>query len=480
MTAAVRSINPIERKAADLIAGAVTAGKPGVCDMQAEEYVLAMVLTHDMLEHVRDLMPSGEPFSSGLYRRAYDAALVVHDRVGTVDVISVATHLRDADREGDSLELFARYRNQLADLLDRVPVLTIRMLRDAATRIRSRWVQRRLGHLAITLEAKAYDRSESVEDLLSAGLTGLQELADDVTTEDEGDTQLETAKRLAVAMKGKPKGIITGMTALDDLMLGLHAKQVTLIAARTSVGKSLLAQQLCIEVAKNGHGVYYAPLEMTRESMAARGASYLGRINSRWLYLGAKLPVSEARRLPEAIEEFRRLPWFTRGQQRGTVEEIYLEAKRQKMKFAAAGKTLRVVVVDHVGLLRPPKELMAAPRSQQLGHISRALRVMADELDVHVMALVQINREGDRGDLPPLMKHLKDSGDLEQDADTIIIVHRRRLDDGTFADEPGKVILAKNRVQGETGAFAIFCEPQYMRFTPIDESRSGEDSAHVF
>lgn len=285
--------------------------------------------------------------------------------------------------------------------------------------------------------------------------------------------------------------IPTGYSTLDGhLGGGLTAGQNTILAAATSVGKSALAVCIALNAVGAGHTVGYFSLEMTRHDVAMRGGCYLAHqpadpVNPRYND-AARGPADQASaiRLRRVFEDAasRRLYIDDRGGLRvPELSERYQawcnEARRQKVARP------RLVIVDNLGNLTPDR---GGERTDETGRLSKALLAFAKRHDVALLTLHHLNRASVRDERPPRLHDLRQSGEIEQDANAVLFLHRdahfakQAMDAATSEDEHriahdrwmrtrnmAEIIIAKNR--GPLGRIILSCDMASNAFwTPQD------------
>lgn len=225
------------------------------------------------------------------------------------------------------------------------------------------------------------------------------------------------------AYQGADDGAVrSGFTALDRLVSGFYPGELTLIGGRPSMGKTAVALSIALNTARAGHGVVIASLEMNPEAMAIRA------ISEATAQAGRGVSYASIRRGSMAEEEFRHALDVSREvaempiyflprhfSDMGAMISGVRQAKR------AMGDNMRLVVVDYAQLLKS----QARTRYEQITEISIALKNMAGALNVPVIALSQLSRTVEqRGDKRPMLSDLRESGQLEQDADAVIFCYR--------------------------------------------------------
>lgn len=213
---------------------------------------------------------------------------------------------------------------------------------------------------------------------------------------------------------------------MDDLLGGARRKQLIILAARPGMGKTAVALSYSIGAAMNGHGVLYISLEMSGAELGARmvsdlcfngkgGVPFANIINQR-------LSDADYERLKRARDMSADLPMEVIDAGSLSVARLNVIIRRQVRKFAARGERLDLVVVDYLQLLSADKQKSAY---EAVSAISRALKAMAKEHDIAIMALAQLSREVEkRAGCRPQLSDLRDSGQIEQDADTVMFLLR--------------------------------------------------------
>lgn len=247
-------------------------------------------------------------------------------------------------------------------------------------------------------------------------------------------------------------GIPTGIPELDRMLGGgfKPGKQV-IIAARPSVGKSSLAEQLCINLARAGHPAAMFSQEMGKDELADRAVANIGRIALDRL-LSGQLLQHEWTRLTEAIEVMRNLPLHFDDQPALTLSDISAKARMLKRQHG-----IKLIVIDYLQLCSAGKA--TDNRHHQIEEMSRGLKNLARQLDITIVTLSQLNREVEkRTSGRPILSDLKESGAIEEDADVVILLSRYSV-----SPDGGNVIacdVPKNR-QGRVGELALRFEGMY-------------------
>lgn len=383
----------------------------------------------------------------------------------------ICSELRKADRHLDLLsvhdavqaagvgdELPASYLSFLADNAAGIRICP-ESLREYSLSIRERSSRNRLRNLGMVVQSEAEGK---------APLDVIAETRDSLgaiearTSPAEPDTlarqlarvndELELRHRLGGAIPG----ITSGWPTLDGITLGWCPGDLILVAARPSVGKTVFALNLALHAALvHRVRVGMLSLEMRAQSVLVRLLANLANVGVKSLRKGSLLD-REWAAYATAANQLRNSSMTVIHRTAG-MEEIAAEARRLKQE-----EGLGLLVIDYLGMIRPREK--AENRNIQVSEISRALKGLAIDLDVPVIALSQLNRNLERrNDDQPTLADLRDSGSLEQDADVVIFLHRKRVKGTTSLESEAKVDVAKNR-QGETGQMHLYLAGDFQRF----------------
>jgi len=273
---------------------------------------------------------------------------------------------------------------------------------------------------------------------------------------DEG-ASLQEAIANAVTRTETEDSIATGIGTLDTLAGGMVPGRVITIAARSGEGKTALAMQCAVEAARQGTRVAYYSFEMPAHELGLRVACSEARIDSSLVRTG--YIASEAQsKLDEAIAELGQLP-LTIIDRPSNVDEI-----ATKTRILHSESPIGLVVVDYLGIVPIQSQYQRSTRAEQIGSITKALKQLAMSLDITVMQLSQVNREGSKEQLLKL-NHLRDSSDVLNDSDQVWFIQRGVDATGGPSGNPNDagIEVAKNR-HGGTGMAQVQWVPQHVRF----------------
>ena len=395
-------------------------------NLPAEQNLLgALLLDNGVMERIDDRLRA-EHFYDPLHGRIFSTMMRLIDRGQLANPVTLKTFF-SATEEGQTTEI-EDYLGELAD-----GVISIAQATDYAFTIYETHLRReliRIGDDVIsdashpdvdlpattqieTAEAKLFQLAETGE--AGAGLRSFENVA------------AAAINQAAIALKsdGGLSGYSTGLTGLNNKMGGLHRSDLIILAGRPAMGKSALATNIAFHVAtttrtgETAAPVAFFSLEMSAEQLGTRILSERARIDSNSIRQG-QLSSEEFDRLIEASDALSTAPFFIDDTPSLSVSQVASRARRMKRTTG-----LGLIVIDYLQLLMPQLGVRPENRVQEISNISRALKAMAKELNVPVVALSQLSRAVEqREDKRPNLADLRESGSIEQDADVVLFVYR--------------------------------------------------------
>lgn len=408
---------------------------------EAEFGVIGCVLIdNDVLNSIwRTLKP--EMFSSDFAQDTYKEMLAMYDRNESIDPMSLSM----------VLENHKYTQEQISELMKSciTETITSTMIKSYADAVVKEYKVRMVREMYQKSSLKPCDIDDTIGDLLTR-LEHLQE---------GKEVKLRPIKQIAAENKDKyfnesvgEGGIKIGLAQLDDALGELERGDVTVIAARPAVGKSALTTQIIGNMAKRGLKVAYFNLEMNDKQVYERFISRLAEIGLTRIRRAKAFLGDEEEKFNQANEEMSDYQLWVAS---GTVSPRDIKAECRHQDFD-------VIVVDYLQLLTPDSQ--GRGRSEEVGSISRALKVIAGDLKTHVIALSQINRLSESKDTKePTMAELRESGAIEQDASNIIMLWNMSED-----KEVKGAKVEKNR-QGVTMREAMEFDGDHMKFVEIEK-----------
>lgn len=255
-------------------------------------------------------------------------------------------------------------------------------------------------------------------------------------------------------------GIPSGFDALDQLTAGFQPKELTILGARPSIGKTAVAGNIAVHAAMAGKTVAFFSLEMPSKALIDRMCCARGKVDLQ-AHRHGRLSEIQKEHYLHALAEIIEMPLYIDDQPGQTASSI--EAKAARLQTSHG---LDLVVVDYLGLMAGERKA-AENREQVVAGISRAMKGLAKRLNVPVLLLSQLNRElYKRVDKRPILSDLRESGAIEQDADVVLFLHREEYYDRHDASLTGKgeLIIAKAR-NGPLGTVHLHYDARTCRFS---------------
>lgn len=426
----------------------------------AAERIVAGCVLHgpDEVDDARAVV-SADDFALYPCRLVFETACRLRDEGRHIDAAAVLVALGAA---GKAQDLGPNPGGFLADLLADAP--TAANLSYAAGQVREAAKLRRLTALAYELIRDAADPPEPADDLAARFERQLAEVGDATPTQ-HGPTPIKAILNDAITRydnaatgRAADSALRTGFAQLDRALGGFTPGQLIVVGARPATGKTALATRFATSIARSGAGVLLFSLEMSRAEIVDRVVASEADVSLPRLRGSSPMDPEQVNRVVALTEEdsVAGLPLWVDDRSGLTATAIAATARRYVRRHG-----VRLVVVDYLQLMKPenPKE----PRYLQVGTSGRLLKELARRAGVTVLCLAQLNREVEaRGDGKPRLSDLRDSGEIEQDADAVMLLHR--LDDGEqLPVHRVDLILAKNR-SGPVGTFGLDYHRVFTRF----------------
>ncbi len=423
-------------------------------DLHAEQSVLgSMLLNKDAIADCLEAVKAHD-FYRPAHELIFDAVLDLFGRGEPADAITVADEL---GKRGDLTRVGGQA--YLHQLIQSVP--TAANAGYYAEIVHERAVLRRLVEAGTRIVQMGYAQGEGdIDDIVNRAQAEVYSVAEKRGGEDYnvlGDLLNETMEEIEAA-SGRTDdliGVPTGFIELDQLTNGLHPGQMIVVAARPAVGKSTLGIDIARAAAiKHNMAAAVFSLEMSRTEITMRILSAEATIQLQDLRKGLKNQ-EQWTKLARIMGKISNAPLFIDDSPNMSLMEIRAKCRRLKQQH-----NLRLVVIDYLQLMTSGKKVES--RQQEVAEFSRALKLLAKELEVPVIAISQLNRGPEqRTDKRPQMSDLRESGSIEQDADVVILLHRDRSD--PERDGEADIIVAKHR-NGPTKDIILAFQGHYSRF----------------
>jgi replicative DNA helicase len=426
--------------------------------IEAEQSVLGAILLSEraMYALVIDEGLKAEDFYRRRHQVVYEAMLGLYAESEPIDVLTVSEALRARGALDD-----AGGQAAVDSLAAAVPAAG--NARHYARIVREHALVRRLLATTYEIQASVAQHDGAARDLVERAERAMLEVAHDdrqkdfKSIEEVLHTELDKLHRLSLehtALTGTP----SGFKDLDEVTGGFQPGNLVIIAARPSMGKSAL---VC-NIAENASIQHRAPvalfsLEMSETELAQRFVASQARIKGDELRKG-RVAENKWPKIMDASQRLARAPLFIDDS-----SDIGLLEIRAKARRLAQQHGLGLIVVDYLQLLRADGRI--ENRVEQIGQMSRGLKVLARELECPVIALSQLNRGVEsRTDKRPVLSDLRESGSIEQDADLVAFIYRDEYYDKESEREgEADIIIAKHR-NGAIGEITLTFQKEYPKF----------------
>jgi replicative DNA helicase len=397
-------------------------------NIEAEQALLGTLLYDNLsYEQVSDFLQP-DHFSEEVHRQIFQAICTLIERGQVADPVT----LKDYFASLGSLETIGgtKYLAQLA-----TSVVSLMSTRDYGQVIYDLHLRRQLIHLGHDLAAKSHkiDLESKAAHFIEEAEQKLFDLAT-VGTAERGFVDFNDALKQSITMAHNAfkrdsniVGVTTGLADVDQMLGGLHPSDLLILAGRPSMGKTALATNIAFNAAKatlrkrkEGATVAFFSLEMSAEQLAGRILSSESGVVSDQIRRG-DLQDKDFSKFNDVAKELASLPLFIDDTPALSISALRTRCRRLKRKH-----DLGLIVIDYLQLLSAAGGKRSENRVQELSEITRALKALAKELHVPVIALSQLSRLVEqRDDKRPQLSDLRESGSIEQDADVVMFVFRQ-------------------------------------------------------
>ncbi|MCI9073648.1 MAG: replicative DNA helicase [Lachnospiraceae bacterium] len=428
--------------------------------VEAEQAVIgSMIMDREAIVVASEIV-LGEDFYNKQYGILFETMVELNDKGYPVDLVTLQDKLKEKDvpPEVSSLE-FVR------DLLGMVT--TSANIKYYANIVAEKSTLRKLIRLNEEIANTCYVGKESLENILEDTEKRVFQLVQKRNTEDftpirqvvmNAMDRIEAASR----QKGTVTGIATGFLDLDYRTAGLQPSDLVLIAARPSMGKTAFVLNIAQHIAfKLNLTVAIFSLEMSKEQLVNRLFSLQSSVDAQNLRTG-QLNDEEWEKLIESAGVIGRSNLFIDDTPGISIAELRTKCRKLKLEH-----DLSIIIIDYLQLMSGSGR--SDSRQQEISDISRALKGLARELHVPVVALSQLSRAVEqRPDHRPMMSDLRESGAIEQDADVVMFIYRDDYyNHDTEKKDIAEIIIGKQR-NGPIGTVELAWLPRYTRFANLE------------
>lgn len=427
-------------------------------NLEAEQSILGgLMLDREALDQIGDVVEISD-FYKPAHQKIYEAIKELHTKNQPIDIITVTNILQSrGELEGTGGP------DYLIGLLDKT--ISSANISTHAKIVREKALLRRLISTSTGLIDRAYGSDYvDIETFIDQAETEIFKVGENksqtglVGSMDIVKASIQKIEEL-YKRKAEVTGIATGFTEMDKMTSGLHPGELTIVAARPSMGKTAFSLNIAQHIAlRQKKTVAYFSLEMGKEAMMMRMLAAESRVSMGEIRNG-RIPDSAWPKLINAASALSESPLFLDDTSGISPFEIRSRCRRLKAEHG-----LDCIMIDYLQLMDLKQKVES--RERAVSEISKGLKAIAKELQVPVIALAQLNRgvEG-RSDRRPMLSDLRESGSIEQDADVIMMLYRDDYYDKEDPDKQGhaEVIIGKQR-NGATGTVKLRFDAKYARF----------------
>ncbi|MBK0384032.1 replicative DNA helicase [Pedobacter sp. SD-b] len=444
--------------------------------LDLEEAVLgALMLEKDALSAVIDILKP-DVFYKDAHQKIFEAIQQLFTASSPVDILTVSAQLR---QQGD-LEMIggAFYITELTNR-----VASAANIEYHARIISQKFIQRELIRISTDIINQSYEDTSDVFELLDYAEKNLFDIAQNNLRRDSRkmDDIVKESLKMLESLRGKDDtltGVPSGFTALDRVTNGWQKSDLIIIAARPAMGKTAFV----LTCARNAAVQFNKPvvvfsLEMSSVQLTNRLISGEAEIEQEKIRKG-QLEDWEWHKMTSKIGGLSEAPLIIDDTPALNVFEFRAKCRRLKAQY-----DIQMIIIDYLQLMQGKADGKGGGgnREQEISSISRALKQVAKELNVPVIALSQLSRAVENrpgGSKKPMLSDLRESGAIEQDADMVLFLYRPEYygldqdENGNPTAGIGEVIIAKHR-NGETGSVPLRFIGKYVKFADLEDGFGG-------
>jgi len=427
----------------------------------AEKVVLSSLLISSEAIEISLRNIKIETFYFKNHQEIYRAIVFLYQNKTPIDIITLTTFLQDNGLLDDIGGI-----NILTELVNQVPNLTY--LDQYICLLQDKFLRRTLIQLGYKTINSGYITSIPLENILNDLETQLFNL----TNKTENYKILSSAELLSnifLELKRKSSkptlpGLTSGFYSLDLITQGFQKSDLIIVAGRPAMGKTAFCLNVALSIVKNSKlPILFFSLEMSKEQLMYRLLSNETHISNTILRTG-KINKKDWLKLSQAIKLLSSLPIFIDDTPNLSIQDIRLKIRKIIFEQTKMG----LIVIDYLQLMQSSKTKIDN-RVQELSQITRALKTVAREFNIPVIALSQLSRNVEnRVNKRPILSDLRESGSIEQDADIVLMLYRNNYyNPTTVEDDIAELIIAKHR-NGPIGTVNLKFDAKYTKFSNYD------------
>ena len=438
-------------------------------NQDAERAILACLMKEESSwDRLTGLIHESD-FSDHKHRRIFSTMRLLAEQNKSLDPISVSGALRDSD-------LFGKVGGQSYLLEIEETIFDEKRLLDYKDIVRATAIRRELVHVSQHIRLIAtHPQDRTVDELITESETKVLKVGEQRDDEEIVDRLKERIDDAVDYIKtlserdGHVPGLESGFDRLDEFTAGFRDNDLIIIAARPGMGKTALSLNICTSILLNlEKPILFFSLEQDREQLIRRMLSSVAGVSHGKLDRGVGMTTQDWQQLESARISLSKSEFFIVDRPNITLEDMMSQIRRINRELREhknePNNRLAMVVVDYLQLVKPSRDRNS--RVIELGEVSRGLKALAKEFKIPVVSVAQLNRNVEnRENKRPRMADLRDSGEIEQDADLILFIYRDEVYDEHSAQKgKAEIIIGKHR-NGPRGDLTLDFQANLMKFS---------------
>lgn len=439
-------------------------------NLEAERALIGAIMLKPDVMHDISVTIYPESFYADKHRAIYNAILIIFTKGDPIDLLSVCGQLErdnELERVGGA--------SYITELTEMVPAAG--NAHYYGNLVQNKAILRGLILAAEDIAELGYSDPENLDETLDVA----EKKVYNVTNTSAGQKFKTISSSLTEAWErfehlsenqDEKRGVPTGFNALDNILAGFQKSDLIILAARPSMGKTTFALDLARNAALQFNAsVGIFSLEMSDQQLVDRMLAAEAGVDSWKLRTGRLSTDQEFEAVQSAMAKLGEAPIHIDDQPGTNILQMRSSARRLKNEHG-----LDLLIVDYLQLIHPTSTKASDSMVQQITEISRALKLLARELDVPVLALSQLSRAVEQRGGKPRLSDLRDSGSIEQDADVVMFIHREdKINKESERPNIAEILVEKHR-NGPVGAAELYFDGQHVRFLSLDTQHAGFDA----
>lgn len=442
-------------------------------NIEAEKALIGAIMLKPEVMHDVSVNIYPESFYADKHSQIFQAIITIFTKGDPIDLLSVTTRLKSEgqlDRVGG-----ATYINELVDTVPAAGNASYYM-----ELVQNKAILRGLIHAAEEIAEMSYADPENLDETLDQAEKKVYGVTNATSTgkfKTIGNSLTEAWERFEYlsANQDEVRGVPSGFHALDNVLAGFQKSDLIILAARPSMGKTTFA----LDIARNaalqyGHSVGIFSLEMSDQQLVDRLLVADSGVDSWKLRTGKLSTDAEFEAVQASMAKLSDAQIHIDDQPGTNILKMRSAARRLKNEHG-----LDLLIVDYLQLMNPTSAKSSDSMTQQVTEISRALKLLARELDVPVLALSQLSRAVEQRGGKPRLSDLRDSGSIEQDADVVMFIHREdKIDKESDRPNIAEIMVEKHR-NGAVGSAELYFDGEHVRFLNLDTNHASNAMQHA-